>query len=420
MLSAWGIMAGLTLLALSLGLQASLLGVRAGIEGFSTEVTGLIMSGYPVGLIAGIAIVPKLLPRMGHGPLFAVLTSLATCALLAQASFAHPAIWGAMRVVVGFGCGGLLMIAEHWLSDHAPGAARARLLPVYLTVGHTSLLLGQALLLLGNAAGFQLFSLAAVITSLALVPILASARRTPKDTPLIHIGLWHLFRGSPLAAVTALGSGSAFGAVFWMGGLYGRVVQISDLDVCLLLGSFLGGGVLLQWPVLRLSRRLNRRGVIATLSFAAAIASFGAVFVALFLEDVPGWASFSKPSFFIAIALIGGLSQSLAALAIGHAIDRFGSSETCAVGGSLTLLFLIGSGLGPFGAGFMMSPRLIGHNGLFLFLTLVHLALATYTLYRMARREGLPAEDQGPAPPTGPSASPMALGMAVQALRISR
>ena len=71
MLSAWGIMAGLTLLALSLGLQASLLGVRAGIEGFSTEVTGLIMSGYPVGLIAGIAIVPKLLPRMGHGPLFA-------------------------------------------------------------------------------------------------------------------------------------------------------------------------------------------------------------------------------------------------------------------------------------------------------------------------------------------------------------
>ena len=420
MLGAWGILAGLTLLALSLGLQASLMGVRAGIEGFPTEVTGLIMSGYPVGLLVGIALVPKLLPRVGHGQLFAVFTSLATCALLAQASFAHPALWGAMRVVVGFGYGGLLMIAEHWLSDHAPGKSRTRMLAIYLTTGHVALVAGQALLVLGDPAEFELFSLAAVITSLALVPILASARRTPKDTPLIHIGLWHLFRGSPLAAVTALGSGSAFGAVFWMGGLYGRVVQISDLDVCLLLGSFLGGGVLLQWPVLRLSRRLNRRGVIATLSFAAAIASFGAVFVALFLEDVPGWASFSKPSFFIAIALIGGLSQSLAALAIGHAIDRFGSSETCAVGGSLTLLFLIGSGLGPFGAGFMMSPRLIGHNGLFLFLTLVHLALATYTLYRMARREGLPAEDQGPAPPTGPSASPMALGMAVQALRIGR
>ena len=48
MLAAWGIMAGLTLLALSLGLQASLLGVRAGIEGFSTEVTGLTNSAKDV------------------------------------------------------------------------------------------------------------------------------------------------------------------------------------------------------------------------------------------------------------------------------------------------------------------------------------------------------------------------------------
>ena len=68
----------------------------------------------------------------------------------------------------------------------------------------------------------------------------------------------------------------------------------------------------------------------------------------------------------------------------------------------------------------MMSPRLIGHNGLFLFLTLIHLALGTYTLYRMARREWPAGRDQGPAPPTGRSASPMALGMAVQALRTTR
>lgn len=409
MLAAWVILTGLTLLAVSLGLQASLLGVRAEIEGFPTEVTGLIMSGYLVGLLAGVALIPKLLPRLGHGALFAVLTSLATCALLAQASFAHPALWGAMRVLTGFGYGGLLMIAERWLSEQAPGATRARILPAYLALGHAGLAVGQALLLLSDPAEFQLFSLTAVITSLALVPILAGARRTPKDTPPLHIGLWPLFRGSPLASLTALGAGLVFGAVFWMGAFYGSLVGFSDQQVCLLLGSFLAGGLLLQWPIVRLATWFDRRSVIAGAGFLATLAGFAAVFVSFY----------STPGFFAVIALIGGFSQPLFTLALGHANDRFNGEEACAVGGSVTLLFLVGTGAGAVAAGFAMSPRFVGHNGLFLFITFVHLLVGTYALYRMARRDGILRTEQGRSPPLGPSASPVAVGTAAQALRLA-
>ena len=407
MLGAWGILAGLTLLALSLGLQASLMGVRAGIEGFPTEVTGLIMSGYPVGLLVGIALVPKLLPRVGHGQLFAVFTSLATCALLAQASFAHPALWGAMRVVVGFGYGGLLMIAEHWLSDHAPGKSRTRMLAIYLTTGHVALVAGQALLVLGDPAEFELFSLAAVITSLGLVPILAFARRTPKVTPSVHIGLWQLYRNSPLASIAALGCGLSLGAMLWMAALYGSVVRLTNEETCLLLGSFLLGALVLQWPVTRLARVMDRRAVMAIASFLAAFAGFGAVFVAVV---------YSKAGFFACIGLMGGFSQSLMGLALGHTSDRFEGSDASAAGGSLMLMLLIGTGAGALGAGFVMSPKVFGHNGLFLFVTFVHLLVGTYALYRMARRSGLPASLQSPGPPLGPSASPMAVGTAAEAL----
>jgi len=49
----WALFLGLGLILLGNGLQATLIGVRASIEGFGTSVTGLIMSGYFIGLIAG-------------------------------------------------------------------------------------------------------------------------------------------------------------------------------------------------------------------------------------------------------------------------------------------------------------------------------------------------------------------------------
>ena len=39
------------------------------------------------------------------------------------------------------------------------------------------------------------------------------------------------------------------------------------------------------------------------------------------------------------------------------------------------------------------------------------------TVYRMARRDGILRAEQGRSPPLGPSASPVAVGTAAQALR---
>ena len=47
------LMAGIALLLLGNGLQGTLIGVRAQIEGFSTSMTGFLMSGYFIGHILG-------------------------------------------------------------------------------------------------------------------------------------------------------------------------------------------------------------------------------------------------------------------------------------------------------------------------------------------------------------------------------
>ncbi len=50
---AWALLLGMGLIMLGNGLQASLLGLRAVNEGFSTTVTGLVISAYYVGFLAG-------------------------------------------------------------------------------------------------------------------------------------------------------------------------------------------------------------------------------------------------------------------------------------------------------------------------------------------------------------------------------
>src|SRR5438132_11183316 len=88
----------MAILMLGAGLQGTLLGLRATIEGFPTPVTGLVMSCYYVGYLLGTLIAPRLLRRIGHVRVFAAFAALASVAALVHASWVHPLPWGAMRL----------------------------------------------------------------------------------------------------------------------------------------------------------------------------------------------------------------------------------------------------------------------------------------------------------------------------------
>jgi hypothetical protein len=50
--SSWPLLLGLALLMLGNGMQSTLLGIRGGIEGFSTFELSVVMSGYFAGFLA--------------------------------------------------------------------------------------------------------------------------------------------------------------------------------------------------------------------------------------------------------------------------------------------------------------------------------------------------------------------------------
>ena len=57
--SLWALFTGLALLMLGNGLQGTLLGVRASLSGFETQVTGAVMACYYVGFLLGSWVAPQ-------------------------------------------------------------------------------------------------------------------------------------------------------------------------------------------------------------------------------------------------------------------------------------------------------------------------------------------------------------------------
>jgi MFS family permease len=80
-----------------------------------------------------------------------------------------------------------------------------------------------------------------------------------------------LFAVSPTGVVGYFGTMLANGAYFGVGAVYGREIGLSVRDMSLFMSLIMVGGMLLQWPIGRLSDAWDRRQVLTAVTFLAAV-----------------------------------------------------------------------------------------------------------------------------------------------------
>ena len=88
------------------GLQGTLLGIRGGIENFSTFHMSIIMSAYFVGFRGGSRCAPEMIRRAGHVRGVAALGSTTSAALILYPVRTEVWAWTWGRVGVGLGFAG--------------------------------------------------------------------------------------------------------------------------------------------------------------------------------------------------------------------------------------------------------------------------------------------------------------------------
>jgi MFS family permease len=397
--AAWALLMSMGLLMLGNGLQGSLIGLRATLEGFSTQFAGLLMSAYFVGFLLGSTLTPKIVSKVGHVRVFAALASLASTMVLLHSVFVDPLLWFVMRVITGFCMAGLYIVAESWLNDLATNQTRGQLLSLYMVIVIGGMACGQLLLNVADPGGFELFILISVLLSFALLPVLLSVAPAPSFASAAPMGLRQLYHSSPLGVIGCMAVGLSNGAVVGMGVIYAELIGFALSDISMFMGLVLLGSVVLQWPIGHLSDKYDRRWVILVVTLLAALVA---------LVAIPA-SQLSANSLLAAAFLFGGLSFPMYSLCVSHTNDNLEPKQMVAASGSLVLAVGIGATLGPSTAAAAMG--LAGPNGLFWFLAVVHAGVGVFALYRMTQRRAVPLDEQGHCVAIPATASQVAMAM---------
>jgi MFS family permease len=364
------------------GLEGVLLPLRGSLQGFSELEIGLIGSAYHAGLMIGCLICPRIIGRVGHIRAFTVFTAIATMCPLIEAMWPTPEVWWMFRGLTGVCLAGILNAVESWMTSVATNANRGQVMSTYTVVNFGSVMVGQQLIALSDPMGFQLFSLGAILFSLAAVPLALTLTPHPPAPRQPRLRIRQLYRVSPAAVAGACGAGLANGAFWSMAPVYARESGVPLDLVPAFVSLVVGGGALAQWPMGRLSDHFDRRTVLAGLCVSAALAGLALLWTG---QGAVGWK--------LGLAVLFGFSiMPVYWVSFAHANDLAEPGEAINVSSSMLLLFASAAIVGPIIAALLM--RNVGPSALFIHTACVHVVIGVVVVYRITRRPPLPPQQR--------------------------
>jgi MFS family permease len=352
-------------------LLGTLVSVRMTIEGFPRLVSGLVMSAYFAGFVLGSIHASRIIDRVGHIRAFAAFAAALGVAATLQALVVSPLPWIALRAASGFAIAGQLKVAESWLNTTATTANRGRVFSIYVIAVYLAFGGGQFMLALGDPRDLTLFLVAVLLFSASILPIVLTAATAPGTPPTPRLHLRRISAAAPLGLAGALAAGVSVGAVQAIGPQFASELGLSVPRISQFMGVFFLSGILLQWPVGRLSDRMDRRRVLAAMALVGALAC-----VAL--------ATIEHRSFVVLLGLAvlgGGTLATIYPLSVAHANDRLRTESVVATTSTLLLAYGTGAATGPVLATTVMTG--LGAAGLFYTSAVPCTVLAGYAVFRM-------------------------------------
>lgn len=384
--SAWPLFVGLTLLMVGNGLQGTLLSLRADMEGFDLTTTGIVMSLYYAGYVAGSMMTPKMLQRVGHIRVFAALASLAATTVLLHYVFVNPWAWGGSRIITGFAYAGLYVTIESWLNGMATNATRGKILSVYMFLCYLGIMIGQLLLKVADPRDAELFVLTSILISLAVLPISLSRRQPPQfEEKPQRLKLGELYRISPLGVVATACAGLIAASFMTIAPIYLTKLGMSVGDVATFMAVLVLGGMVMQYPVGTISDKYDRRIIMICCTIGAVIT---ALLCAVTADADAGI------GFYVFAFMFWGCATPVYALSASYTNDLLRRDQILAASGALILLNGAGAAFGPF----MMSAimKVTGNDGFFVIFAALYVAMTAFIFYRMNKRPVAPVVEKTP------------------------
>lgn len=370
----------LFIFVLGSGLFTTLLVVKLHHAGAGALFIGAITGVYYAGLAYGSFRIERYIIRVGHIRSFAIFASCLAVVSFLQGVLLNPIVWLLLRFIGGFATAGVFIVVESWLISAGNSKIRGQVLAFYMVSLYAAQALGQLLINLGDPNTLLLFAITAMLCSLSVIPISLTRSCSPEISEPSSLSFKALFAVSGSGMVGSFCSGLILGSIY---GLLPLVIMKKTgdaADVGLLMSLVILGGMVLQYPVGRLSDYIERRLILLALSVLVILVS--GVLMYFFK---------SYSVVYVALFVFGGLAFTLYPISISHACDALDQGDIVSGTQGVLLAYSVGAALGPFIAPIFIG--LVGSNGLFFYVMVVCSLLAIFLIWRKAIIPATPQEE---------------------------
>lgn len=372
LLSSYGI------LLLANGLFSTLVSIRTKTEAFPESVIGLVLSGYFAGLLLSSFYTARIIARTGHIRAFAMFASIASTVALTHLLWVDPLLWGILRVVSGFCIGGMIIVTEGWLNKRATNKNRGSVMALYMVTTYACIGVAQLLLMVGSHDGFKLFVIVSILYSLALLPILMTTSQEPKTVHPNLPDIKKMRRISPVGLYGALVVGFINGIFYALTPVFAYHIGLTLEQTAIFIALGVVSGMLLQFPLGKLSDKIDRRWVIVLATFMTALACYF-----LYKAD-----NSDVGRLYILAVFYGSVAFSINPICVAHMNDLTPVDERTQTSSGMLAMYGVGAVLGPIIAGFVVPYDVD------LIYALSGLAVFVFGLYALMRLTLKPRRDQ--------------------------
>ncbi len=373
------------LLSMGLGLLATFLSLRLTFEGFSTQMTGLILTSYFIGSVTGAIYCRRIIRSVGHIRAFAAFAALATAMIMLHGLYISGLAWAIFRFFTGISTIGLFMIIESWFNERAEPHTRGRVFSIYMVMCYIGGSVGQQLLNLGEIKDQTLFFIIGFLLVSCIIPIALTRSIRPEMPKSEPVKLKIIIQKAPLGILGCFTAGLVNSSFYTMGPVFCHQINLSVSQISYFMTITVMGGLLFQWPLGSFSDRFDRSKVIPVLGIAFAVIS--ALMIIAAQNSV--WI------FLASTALFGGLMCTIYPAAVARAHDMFEPKDVVNVSSALLLFYGIGSVIGPIASSSIMGI-LDTPYGFYIYISVVSTAFALTAIFLRHKELArvIPVEDQ--------------------------
>jgi MFS family permease len=310
----------------------------------------LLLTGFPVGFLAGCLAARFLVSRFGHRGTFLAVGFLAAFAGFGYMATSAASVWLVLRLLNGFAMAVIFVVSESWINLYADERNRGSYFSLYMMMTSLAVLFGQLMVEAAGPHSPYLFLIAAMTVTIGVLYCRFVGRPWP-SLPMRNIrplqadvtsadqryGLWKLAILAPVTIIAVFQAGMTNMNVFALTPLYGAKIDLPAATTVGLVTAFSLGGMLAQTPVGWLSDRLDRRWMLLVQGILAAMLCVSIIVLGTELV----------PLLFVLFFLYGATALTIYPVGIAFANSQIDSRHMVSASGGLLLLYSIGNVMTP-------------------------------------------------------------------------